>query len=48
MTSATRLQADFYLRTDVLQVARDLDEGVVVTVLPDSGYKYLSERFWQE
>jgi len=31
-----------------LQVARELDEGVVVTVLPDSGYKYLSERFWQE
>ncbi len=31
-----------------LQVATGLDEGVVVTVLPDSGYKYLSERFWQE
>jgi cysteine synthase B len=31
-----------------VQVARDLDEGVVVTVLPDSGYKYLSERFWLE
>jgi cysteine synthase B len=31
-----------------LQVASGLDEGVVVTVLPDSGYKYLSERFWQE
>lgn len=31
-----------------LQVARELDEGVVVTVLPDNGYKYLSERFWQE
>jgi cysteine synthase B len=31
-----------------LNVARELDEGVVVTVLPDSGYKYLSERFWQE
>lgn len=31
-----------------LQVARDLDEGVVVTVLPDSGYKYLSDRFWSE
>lgn len=29
-----------------LQVARELDEGVVVTILPDNGYKYLSERFW--
>ncbi len=31
-----------------LNVARELDEGVVVTILPDSGYKYLSERFWLE
>jgi len=31
-----------------LQVATGLDEGVVVTVLPDSGFKYLSERFWVE
>lgn len=31
-----------------LRVAAELDEGVVVTVLPDSGYKYLSERFWME
>ena len=31
-----------------LHIARELDEGVVVTVLPDSGYKYLSERFWLE
>ncbi|MDT8306682.1 MAG: cysteine synthase family protein [Anaerolineae bacterium] len=31
-----------------LAVAAELDEGVVVTVLPDSGFKYLSERFWQE
>lgn len=35
-----------------LKVARDLLErgqaGVIVTVLPDSGDKYLSERFWQE
>jgi cysteine synthase B len=29
-----------------LNVARELDAGVVVTVLPDAGYKYLSERFW--
>lgn len=31
-----------------VQVARDLDKGVVVTILPDNGYKYLSERFWNE
>jgi cysteine synthase B len=29
-----------------LSVARELDAGVVVTVLPDAGYKYLSEQFW--
>lgn len=31
-----------------VDVARTLREGVVVTVLPDNGYKYLSERFWKE
>lgn len=31
-----------------LQVASALDEGVVVTILPDAGYKYLSEKFWEE
>ena len=31
-----------------VEVAGDLDEGVVVTVLPDNGFKYLSERFWEE
>lgn len=30
-----------------LRVAAGLNEGVVVTVFPDSGLKYLSERFWQ-
>ena len=29
-----------------LAVARELASGTVVTVLPDGGYKYLSERFW--
>jgi len=29
-------------------IARDLREGVIVTVLPDNGFKYLSERFWKE
>jgi cysteine synthase B len=29
-----------------LRVAAGLNEGVVVTLLPDSGFKYLSEPFW--
>ena len=29
------------------QVAAELESGVVVTVFPDAGYKYLSERFWE-
>jgi cysteine synthase B len=31
-----------------LQVAREIERGVVVTVLCDSADKYLSERFWEE
>ena len=32
-----------------LQVADELEEGVVVTVFPDAGYKYLSDReLWRE
>jgi cysteine synthase B len=31
-----------------LQVARQLTEGVVVTLFPDSGDKYLSESFWED
>jgi cysteine synthase B len=31
-----------------LRLAEDLDEGVIVTVLPDSGSRYLSEQFWRE
>jgi cysteine synthase B len=31
-----------------LQVANRLTRGVVVTIFPDSGDKYLSERFWDE
>jgi cysteine synthase B len=31
-----------------LQVARNVRRGVIVTVFPDSGDKYLSERFWDE
>ena len=30
-----------------LSVARQLDKGVVVTILPDNAYKYLSEKFWE-
>lgn len=30
-----------------VRVAQELDKGVVVTVLPDNGFKYLSERFWK-
>ena len=29
-----------------LQVAQTLDRGVIVTVFPDGGDRYLSERFW--
>jgi cysteine synthase B len=31
-----------------VHVARDLQDGVVVTIFPDNAYKYLSERFWKE
>jgi S-sulfo-L-cysteine synthase (O-acetyl-L-serine-dependent) len=30
----------------VLDVARDLDRGVIVTVFPDGAEKYLNESFW--
>ena len=31
-----------------VRVASSLREGVVVTILPDSGFKYVSERFWND
>lgn len=31
-----------------IRVAQELEEGLIVTVLPDSGFKYLSEDFWNE
>jgi len=31
-----------------IEVARGLSEGTVVTVFPDDGSKYISERFWKE
>ena len=30
------------------QLAEELDEGVVVAVLADGGWKYLSAEFWTE
>lgn len=30
------------------QVASEIERGVVVTILPDSGMRYLSDRFWDE
>ena len=29
-----------------VQLARTLEQGLVVTVLPDNGWKYMSESFW--
>lgn len=31
-----------------LKVARNIEQGTIVTVFPDSGDKYLSEEFWNE
>lgn len=31
-----------------LRVAKDMEQGVIVTVFPDDGQKYLSEKFWTE
>jgi cysteine synthase B len=31
-----------------LRVARDLHDAVIVTIFPDGGTRYLSERFWEE
>ena len=32
-----------------LKIAEQLEEGVVVTVFPDAGYKYLSDKtLWRE
>jgi cysteine synthase B len=30
-----------------LRLAEELDEGVIVTIFPDTGTRYLSERFWE-
>jgi cysteine synthase len=31
-----------------LEVAKSLESGVVVTVLPDGGNRYLGDSFWDE
>jgi len=31
-----------------VQVAQTLTTGILVTVLPDNGFKYLSDPFWEE
>jgi len=31
-----------------IKVAKEIESGVIVTVFPDAGDKYLSERFWDE
>jgi cysteine synthase B len=30
------------------RLAQELDQGVIVVILPDSGNRYLSDRFWEE
>ena len=31
-----------------LRVARRIKDGVIVTIFPDSGNRYLSEEFWND
>lgn len=31
-----------------MKIAERIDEGVIVTILPDNGSKYLSDKFWNE
>ena len=31
-----------------VEIGRELEQAVIVTVLPDNGLKYLSERFWEK
>ncbi|MBT3669065.1 MAG: cysteine synthase family protein [Chloroflexi bacterium] len=30
-----------------IELAKDLEEGVIVTTLPDGGYKYISNQIWE-
>ena len=31
-----------------IESAKTLEEGVIVTIFCDNGYKYLSDRFWTD
>ncbi len=31
-----------------VKIAKEIDQGTIVTILPDGGERYLSERFWDE
>jgi cysteine synthase B len=31
-----------------LKVAEELENGLVVTVFPDAGYKYLTNNVWEQ
>jgi S-sulfo-L-cysteine synthase (O-acetyl-L-serine-dependent) len=31
-----------------IQIAERLERGIVVTVFPDAGYKYISQKFWED
>ena len=31
-----------------IELAREIDNGLIVTIFPDSAYRYLEERFWDE
>ncbi|MFN3567825.1 MAG: PLP-dependent cysteine synthase family protein, partial [Caldimicrobium sp.] len=31
-----------------LRIAKSIKSGVIVTLFPDNGYKYLSESFWED
>ena len=32
----------------VIKIAKKIDSGIIVTLLPDGGWKYVSERLWTE
>jgi cysteine synthase B len=31
-----------------LKIAEELEQGVVVTIFPDAGYKYLTTNIWEQ
>jgi cysteine synthase B len=30
-----------------IELARQISEGIIVTILPDAGYRYFSTRLWE-